>query len=229
MSHRSRRSPPCRWVTAAIQALEQPIAGDEMRSLSLPRCSNSRDFAYYVREFTYMKLQSATNRGHSNMSALMQSATGSRLWASLRSRFGRIGHIRRSGYLEERLIVSGAFGTVTTKQVIYQHLKGWMFKGYREDIALNNVTSVRLKIWRPRISGLSLLLAASWMLACPPPAGIRHAVGAGFLLLGTLLIWGSPTIWLTTSNDEHAATGWPWQRRQAEDFVEAIRQQILRR
>jgi hypothetical protein len=134
-----------------------------------------------------------------------------------------------SATLEERLIVSGAFGSVTTKQVSYQHLKGWLFKGYREDIALSDVTCVRLKIWRPWTSGLFLLLVALWALAYPSPVGVRHAVGVSFLLLGALLIWGSPTIWLTTSNDKQAATGWPWQRRQAEDFVEAILQKIVRR
>jgi hypothetical protein len=51
--------------------------------------------------------------------------------------------------ISEQTLVTGIFGTVTNKRVIYNRSRGWLSGGSREDIALAHVTSVRIDTTRP--------------------------------------------------------------------------------
>jgi len=121
----------------------------------------------------------------------------------------------------EQTLVSGQFGTVTNKRVIYNRSKGWFSGGSREDIPLKHVTSVRLETTRHLVWGLLLLLFG---------IGLLQAAGLGLILvaLGVLFMWGSPTVVVNTAGrDLNAAQGWPWQRDAALQFVEAVRHQLI--
>ena len=121
----------------------------------------------------------------------------------------------------EQTLVSGHFGTVTNKRVNYNRSKGWFSGGWREDIPLKHVTSVRLDTSRHIVWGLFLVLLGTTLL---PAAGL----GLIFLALSVLLIWGSPQVVVNTAGrDVNAAQGWPWQRDAANEFVEAVRHQMV--
>ena len=126
----------------------------------------------------------------------------------------------------EQTLVTGVFGTVTTKRVIYQRSKGWLSGGSREDIPLKHVTSVRLDVSR-HVLGDMLLLLIGFPILFTPDVG-RQLVGAIFLLLAGLLLWGSPTVVVNTAGqDKSASKGWPWDRPVAAQFVEAVRNQLV--
>jgi hypothetical protein len=125
----------------------------------------------------------------------------------------------------EQTFVSGVFGTVTDKRVIYQRSKGWFSGGSREDIPLKHVTSVRLEITRSLLSGVLLLLIG---LACLGAPGGGKLLGAALTALAVLLLWGSPSVVVNTAGqDKNAARGWPWERAVATAFVEAVRNQLV--
>jgi hypothetical protein len=117
----------------------------------------------------------------------------------------------------EQTIVQNGFGTVTNKRVIYNRQKSWFSGGSREDIPLKHVTSVRLETSRMAVLGVLLLLIGLPMI---------RIAGLGLLLiaLGVLLIWGSPTVVVNAAgNDLSKATGLPWDKADANTFVEALR------
>jgi len=125
----------------------------------------------------------------------------------------------------EQTMISGIFGTVTNRRVIYQRSKGWFSGGSREDIPLKHVTSVRLETTRPVLLGILCALIGLPALAAP---GGAKLFGATLTALAVLLLWGSPTVVVNTSgNDKNKARGWPWQRGVATEFVEAVRNQLV--
>jgi hypothetical protein len=125
----------------------------------------------------------------------------------------------------EETFVTGAFGTVTSKRVIYQRSKGWFSGGSREDIPLKHVTSVRLETSRPVLLGILCALLALAFLAAP---GGGKLLGLGLTALAVLLFWGSPTVVVNTAGqDKNASRGWPWERGVATAFVDAVRQQLV--
>ena len=125
----------------------------------------------------------------------------------------------------EETVVSGVFGTVTNKRVIYQRAKGWFSGGSREDIPLKHVTSVRLETSRSVLLGILVLLLGLSGLAAP--GGVK-VVGLALTALAVLLLWGSPAVVVNTSgNDKNSSRGWPWERGVATAFVEAVRNQLV--
>lgn len=125
----------------------------------------------------------------------------------------------------EQSFVENAFGTVTSKRVIYYRSKGWFSGGSREDIPLQHVTSVRMETYRSVIGGVLLLLIGLGALTGGTPVKI---VGVIVLLFAVLLLWGSPSVVVNTAGrDLNAAKGWPWARAEANAFVEALRQQLF--
>ena len=120
----------------------------------------------------------------------------------------------------EQTIVSGMFGTVTDRRVIYNREKSWFSGGSREDIPLKHVTSVRLETNRHLIWGILLVLLGL--------SSVKLGIGLIFLLFGVLFIWGSPMVVVNTSGrDKNASQGWPWQKGAALEFVEAVRHQLI--
>ena len=125
----------------------------------------------------------------------------------------------------ERTVVENSFGTVTSKRVIYFRAKSWFRGGSREDIPLQHVTSVRLDTSRSVMLGILLLLVGLALLA--GDGGVK-VIGLIVLGLAALLLWGSPAVVVNTSGqDKTAARGFPWQRGEANTFVEALRQQLF--
>ena len=126
---------------------------------------------------------------------------------------------------EQIIFQNEAFGNVTDKRVIFR--KKWVGGGSRVDIPLKHVTSVRLDTNR------SLLLIATLIVIAIACFYVRSDsaifVGVLALMLDVLLLRGSPTIIVNTSGrDTERRQGQPWQRRQADEFAEAIRRQLVR-
>ena len=127
----------------------------------------------------------------------------------------------------EQTYLTNSFGTVTTRRVIYFRSKGWLRGGAREDIPLQHVTSVRLDTCRRALGGILLLLIGLVMTFSPGPMRVP---GVLLLALGVLLVWGWPSVVVNTAGqDLNASKGWPWQRAEANEFVEALRNQLFNR
>jgi hypothetical protein len=127
----------------------------------------------------------------------------------------------------EQTFVSNIFGTVTNKRVIYNRAKGWISGGSREDIPLKHVTAVRMEVSRSVLGGALLLILGLSAFGMGTAAGAL--VGGLFTILAVLLFWGSPAVFINTAGqDFRPAKGAPWQRSDANSFVEALRSQLFR-
>jgi hypothetical protein len=125
----------------------------------------------------------------------------------------------------ERVLIENEFGTITNERVIYYRAKGWFSDGSREDIPLQHVTSVRLGISRSVFVGTLFVLVSLALLGAD---GDAIVLGVLFFAVAFLLMWGSPTIVVNRGGRNlKAAKGLPWQRQSADDFVEALRQQLF--
>ena len=126
----------------------------------------------------------------------------------------------------EQTFIENPFGTVTSKRVIYYRAKGWFSGGSREDIPLQHVTSVRLDITRSVAVGIILLVIGLALLAAE---GGLKIIGVLVLVPTVLMLWGSPAVVVNTAGqDLKAASGFPWQRGEANAFVEALRKQLFK-
>ena len=126
----------------------------------------------------------------------------------------------------EQTFLENLFGTVTSKRVIYFRSKGWLSGGSREDIPLQHVTSVRLGTTRSLAGGILLLLFGLGFLGAQ---GGAKVLGVLLTALAVMLLWGSPTVIVNTAGrDLNAAKGFPWQRGEANAFVEALRHQLFK-
>lgn len=126
----------------------------------------------------------------------------------------------------EQTLIQNIFGAVTNRRVTYYRNKGWLSGGSREDIPLQHVTSVRVDISRSLLVGVFLLLASVGMIASSS-IGVM-VLGLAVLCLGIMLLWGSPAVTVNTAGqDLNAMKGLPWQRKEAEQFVEALRKQLF--
>jgi len=127
----------------------------------------------------------------------------------------------------ESTSVENEFGTVTTKRVMYYRNKGWLSGGSREDIPLQHVTSVRLDTSRSIFLGALFLIFGLVMLAAE---GIFKIGGLALLFFSVIFLWGSPLVVVNTAGrDLNASKGWPWQRKNASAFVDALRTQLFSR
>lgn len=127
----------------------------------------------------------------------------------------------------EETFVDNAFGTVTNRRVIYRAARGWFGGGAREDIPLNHVTSVRLETSRSVLLGILLLLIGLPLLAASTAGGVLS--GVLVVACAMLAFWGSPSVAVNTAGQDHkAAKGTPWQRAEANAFVEALRGQLFK-
>lgn len=127
----------------------------------------------------------------------------------------------------EREIVSNEFGRVTDRRVVYFRNKGWFRGGSREDLALNQLTSVGHDVRRHSFWGAGFVLLGLMVAAGSPES---NAIPAGILamLIGGFLLWGSPTVKVTTAaGEKYTSKGWPWKRSKAEAFAKAVRQQMV--
>jgi hypothetical protein len=122
---------------------------------------------------------------------------------------------------KEQIFANNVFGTVSDKRVVYFRKKSWFSGGSREDVPLRHVTSVRVEKTRSIIWGIIFIVIGLFT--------IYFVVGVIPLAIGVLLLWGSPTVVVNTAGgDLSAAKGWPWQKKDAEEFVEALRKQLFK-
>src|SRR5215469_9893011 len=136
--------------------------------------------------------------------------------------------MNEAGAVRERILAEGIFGVVTTKRIIYRRDRGWMGDGYRTDIALARLTSVSMSIKR-QVLGAVLLAVLALGTAAAYRVGAQQAAWLGAIAINcgicaVLMCWGSPIVSINTSNVDRVtiASAWPWHRREAEQFVEAI-------
>jgi hypothetical protein len=131
------------------------------------------------------------------------------------------------GVQAEQMFVENSFGTITSKRVIYYRGKGWFSGGSREDIPLQHVTSVRFDISRSIISAIVFLLIGLGLIASGDVVAIL--IGIFFTIFAVVLMWGSPSVVVNTSGvDLNAAKGLPWQRGEANAFVESLHKQLFK-
>lgn len=120
----------------------------------------------------------------------------------------------------EQTIVSNRYGTVTNKRVIYFADKGWFSGGRREDVPLKQVVSIRYETSRSILMGIFCLLVGLALL--------MYVVGIIPVAIGVLLLWGSPKVNVVTAGGTATpVVGWPWQRKEAQVFVNALRSQLF--
>ena len=121
---------------------------------------------------------------------------------------------------QEQTIIDNPFGIVTTKRVTYMAKKGWFSGGRREDVPLKQVVSVRYETGRNIFLGLFYVVLGLLLLA--------FIIGIIPLVVGVLILWGSPVINVITAGGTAApVSGWPWQKQEAEAFVNALRGQLF--
>lgn len=125
----------------------------------------------------------------------------------------------------EQTYVSNRFGTVTEKRVVYFRAKGWSRS--REDIPLKHITSVRVDIERYPVAAFVGGLIGLAMLGSGK-AGVVIG-GIAVIAIAGLLLWGFPSVVVNTAGqDLTGARGFPWQRTEANAFVDALRKQLFR-
>jgi len=128
----------------------------------------------------------------------------------------------------EETLIRNAFGEVTTKRIIYNRAKGWFGGGTREDIPLKHVTSVRLETSRSVLAGI-LFVLIGLSTTFGGRSGLAMLAGFALLALGALLLWGSPSVVVNTAGqDLRPSKGAPWERSDANSFVDALRAQLFR-
>ena len=125
----------------------------------------------------------------------------------------------------EVIHIENAFGTVTDRRMIYFRSKGWFSGGSREVVPLQRVTSVRLEISRPFLLAGPLLLLGLILLR---GNGVLAMTGGGAIALAVLLLWGSPMVVVNAAaRGLNKEKGWPWQKPEAEAFVETLREGLV--
>jgi hypothetical protein len=125
----------------------------------------------------------------------------------------------------EVMQIENAFGTVTDRRLIYFRSKAWFSGGSKEVILLQRVTSVRLEISRPVLLVVPLLLLGLLFLRGD---GVPAIIGGATIALAALLLWGSPVVVINAgARGLNKEKGWPWQKPEAEAFVETLRDGLI--
>ena len=125
----------------------------------------------------------------------------------------------------EVIHIENAFGTVTDRRIIYFRSKGWFSDGSKEVISLQRVTSVRLETSRPFLLGVPLLLLGLILLR---GNGVLAIAGGAAIGVAVLLLWGSPMVVVNAATRGlNKEKGWPWQKPEAEAFVETLREGLV--
>lgn len=121
---------------------------------------------------------------------------------------------------QESIIIDNPFGIVTTKRVTYMAKKGWFSGGGREDVPIKQVVSVRYETDKNIFLGLFYVVLGLILLA--------FIIGIIPLVLGILMLWGSPVVNVVTAGGTAAPViGLPWQKEEAKAFVSALRDQLF--
>lgn len=123
--------------------------------------------------------------------------------------------------LPENLIFKNQIGEISDKRLIYFAKNNWFSGGSREDIPLKQIVSVRYETDQNLFWG--------WFLLILGILTFYTIIGLFPLLRGIVYIWGSPIVSVsTTGGTANKSVGLPWQKKEALDFVEALRNQVFR-
>jgi hypothetical protein len=124
---------------------------------------------------------------------------------------------------QEQTIIDNYFGVVTNKRVTYMAQKGWFGGGRREDVPLKQVVSVRQDTDRKVVLGPFLI-----MLGCSMINTDYGLSGVILMIIGVFFLLGAPTVnVITAGGTASPVVGWPWQKKQAEEFAMALRSQLF--
>ena len=127
----------------------------------------------------------------------------------------------------EHVIMQNLFGTVTDIAVHYNVRKGLLAGISQETLPIRHVTAVRLETTRHWIWGGLLGLIGLALLASKG-AGIIG--GIILVAIAVLLIWGWPKVMVNTAGgDMRPSVSWPWTRTEADEFVGALRNELIKR
>jgi len=119
----------------------------------------------------------------------------------------------------EQLIFSNQFGQVFDRRLIYLWRKDLSTDRHRVDIAMKQVVSISYTIKRRTFAGLFWIVVGISLLI--------YIVGIIPLLTGICMVWGSPMIIVGNAGGEAIPSlGFPWEKKAAEEFVSAIRNQL---
>jgi hypothetical protein len=133
----------------------------------------------------------------------------------------------------EQNLLSNKFGAISNKRVIFQSKKGLFSNGYREDIPLKQIVSIRFYKQRFIIGGIAVCLFLTLIGAGFFSGNLLGklvgllvlASGAGIAYIG---IVGMPTVVITTAGGTVTqASGWPRDKKEAEAFAQVLRNQII--
>lgn len=121
----------------------------------------------------------------------------------------------------EKSAFSNEFGEVSDRRLVYLWRKNWFSGTRRIDIPMKQVVSVRSDTDRNIFLGLFLIVIGLVLLT--------FIIGIIPLIVGILILWGSPTVIVTNAGGEFMASiGWPWQNKAAEEFAAAVRSQLFK-
>jgi hypothetical protein len=119
------------------------------------------------------------------------------------------------------------YGVVTNIRVTLNARK-WLLGGKSvEDLPMRHITAVRLEAVRHWIWGALFGLIG---LALLPARSGGFVLGIVLVALAALLIWGWPKVVVNTAGgDLRPSVGMPWTRGKADEFVAAVRSELVHR
>jgi hypothetical protein len=133
----------------------------------------------------------------------------------------------------EQTLINNMFSTISNKRVIFRSKKGLFSNGYREDIPLKQIVSIRFYKQKFFVGGIAVCLLLTLIGAgffsgniLGKLVGLLILVsGAGIAYIG---IVGMPTVVITTAGGTVTqASGWPRDKKEAEAFAQVLRNPII--
>lgn len=123
----------------------------------------------------------------------------------------------------EQSIFSNRFGEISDRRLIYLWKKHWFSGKRRVDIPIKQVVSVSHDTDRSIFYGLFLTVVGISLLR------YFNFFGIIFFLTGIFMIWGSPRVTVRNAGAENMpSVGFPWEKKSAEEFAVAVRNQLFK-
>jgi len=130
---------------------------------------------------------------------------------------------------KEEVVLQNIFGTVTNKSLIF----GGKNEASRVDIGLQHVTAVRIVFERHLFWGTLLAAIPLYVGYATLSANWKSILAVLLIIpllamLGFFLVWGAPVVVVTlTSGMTHVVKGSAWERKQAYEFMTALRARLF--
>ncbi|MGY6529965.1 MAG: hypothetical protein ACXITR_08550 [Cyanobacterium sp.] len=120
----------------------------------------------------------------------------------------------------EQIIIENCFGIVTTKTVTYKIEENYT-PVVKKTIPIKQVVSVQCYTDKMIFPGLfSIILGLVFL---------ESIIGIIPLIFGIFMLWGFPTVnVVTTKRITTHSSGWPWQRKEAQAFTNALHNQLFK-